>query len=366
MYLVPVIQLGIKIEITSCHQILMRHLHLPECRLSKTLSNSKIRHEVVEIANKMCWIKCINRIKRQHTDFCLVDLLYLPGYYNSTPCIPAPKQMLLLSACHIFSIAFHHRCHLMKMITCSQCNWLQFVVRYLALLNEKNHVIVSEFCRCLHLLWSHVHIQCLFFIFKMYTWIELKFLILECYMPVATRRALSFVTCFDLQWATHQDYANATIPLKRTPEEVDTMFRSLTWCGGSSASLTFALLSQSEVLKLGKMQWFLPRNTLVVLTLALFRMVGATVAAALARDMKYNLHAKLCARWDWSLLKLFPQAAQQALDVDIPVDWDNVQSDEKRTQILKTAPEMVGWQQLYHAKPEIFFTIPSWDLVRLH
>jgi hypothetical protein len=63
-------------------------------------------------------------------------------------------------------------------------------------------------------------------------------------------------------------------------------------------------------------------------------MVGATVGAALTRDMKYNLHAKLCARWDWSLLKLFPQTAQQALDVDIPFDWDNGQGDEKRTQIL--------------------------------
>jgi hypothetical protein len=41
-------------------------------------------------------------------------------------------------------------------------------------------------------------------------------------------------------------------------------------------------------------------------------------------------------------LKLFPQTAQQALDVDIPVDRENGQSDEKRTQILQTAPEMVG------------------------
>jgi hypothetical protein len=53
MHLVPVIQLGIEIARTRCHQILRKQLHLPECRLSKTLSNSKIRHEVVvEIANK--------------------------------------------------------------------------------------------------------------------------------------------------------------------------------------------------------------------------------------------------------------------------------------------------------------------------
>jgi hypothetical protein len=62
----------------------------------------------------------------------------------------------------------------------------------------------------------------------MYTQIALKFLVLECYIPVATRLALSFVTCFDLQLAMHQDDANATIPLERTPEEVDTTFRSLT------------------------------------------------------------------------------------------------------------------------------------------
>ena len=53
MHLVPVMQLGIEIDITRCHQILRKQSHLPECRLSKTLSNSKIRHEVLEIANKM-------------------------------------------------------------------------------------------------------------------------------------------------------------------------------------------------------------------------------------------------------------------------------------------------------------------------
>jgi hypothetical protein len=51
-HLVPVIQLEIKIARACCHQFLRQQLHLPECRLSKTLSNSKIRHEVVEIANK--------------------------------------------------------------------------------------------------------------------------------------------------------------------------------------------------------------------------------------------------------------------------------------------------------------------------
>ena len=59
----------------------------------------------------------------------------------------------------------------------------------------------------------------------MYTSIALKFLILECYIPVAKRLALSFVTCFDLQCAMHQD---AIIPFERTHEEVDTTIRSLT------------------------------------------------------------------------------------------------------------------------------------------
>ena len=89
-----------------------------------------------------------------------MDSLYLPGYNNSTPCIPAPKQMLQLYTCHRFSIAFHHHCHLMKMITCSQCNRQQFVVRYLAFLNAENHEIFKnarEFCRCIYLLYSHVH-----------------------------------------------------------------------------------------------------------------------------------------------------------------------------------------------------------------
>ena len=58
-HLVPVIQLGIEIARTRCHQILRKQWHLSECRLSKILSNSKIRHEVVEIAKKMCRHKCI-------------------------------------------------------------------------------------------------------------------------------------------------------------------------------------------------------------------------------------------------------------------------------------------------------------------
>jgi hypothetical protein len=53
MHLVPVIQLEIEIERTRRHLILRRQSHLAECRLSKTLSNSNIRHEVVETANKM-------------------------------------------------------------------------------------------------------------------------------------------------------------------------------------------------------------------------------------------------------------------------------------------------------------------------
>jgi hypothetical protein len=59
MHLVPVIQLATEIARTRCHQILRRQSHLAECRLSKTLSNSKIRPEVVETANKMSRQKCI-------------------------------------------------------------------------------------------------------------------------------------------------------------------------------------------------------------------------------------------------------------------------------------------------------------------
>jgi len=63
-------------------------------------------------------------------------------------------------------------------------------------------------------------------------------------------------------------------------------------------------------------------------------MLGVSVATASTRYTYLDLHAKFWARWDWRLLRLFPQTTQQALDVDIPVDWDNVQSDEKITQIL--------------------------------
>jgi hypothetical protein len=46
----------------------------------------------------------------------------------------------------------------------------------------------------------------------------MKFLILECYIPVATRLvALSFVIGFDLQGAMHLDDANAAFPLERIP-----------------------------------------------------------------------------------------------------------------------------------------------------
>jgi hypothetical protein len=59
MHLVPVIQLEIEIARTLRHQLLRRQSHLPECMLSKTLSNFKKGHEVVEIFNKMCRQNCI-------------------------------------------------------------------------------------------------------------------------------------------------------------------------------------------------------------------------------------------------------------------------------------------------------------------
>ncbi len=58
MHLVPVIQLEIEIARTRRHQLLRRQSHLAECILSKTFSNFKNRHEVVEIFNKMCQQKC--------------------------------------------------------------------------------------------------------------------------------------------------------------------------------------------------------------------------------------------------------------------------------------------------------------------
>jgi hypothetical protein len=59
LHLVPIIQLEIEIARTRRHQLLRRQSHLPEYILSKTLSNFKNRHEVVEIFNKMCQQKCI-------------------------------------------------------------------------------------------------------------------------------------------------------------------------------------------------------------------------------------------------------------------------------------------------------------------
>ena len=51
MHLVPVIQIEIEIARTRRHQLLRRQSHSPECLLSKTLSNFKNRHEVVERHN---------------------------------------------------------------------------------------------------------------------------------------------------------------------------------------------------------------------------------------------------------------------------------------------------------------------------
>ncbi len=53
MHLGPVIQLEIEIARTRRHQLLRRQSHLPECMLSKTLSNFRNKHEVVKIFNKM-------------------------------------------------------------------------------------------------------------------------------------------------------------------------------------------------------------------------------------------------------------------------------------------------------------------------
>ena len=59
MHLVPIIQLEIKITKTRRHQHVRRQSCLPKCRPSRRFSNSKNRHEVIKIANKMCRQKCI-------------------------------------------------------------------------------------------------------------------------------------------------------------------------------------------------------------------------------------------------------------------------------------------------------------------
>ncbi len=97
MHLVPVIQLEIEIARTLRHQLLRRHSHSPECILSKTLSNFKNRHEVLEIFNKMSWQKCIwfqsSNLKsklREHVttnlwgDSCICLNAYFPRHFKTT------------------------------------------------------------------------------------------------------------------------------------------------------------------------------------------------------------------------------------------------------------------------------------------
>ncbi|KAI2498690.1 hypothetical protein MHU86_15812 [Fragilaria crotonensis] len=59
MHLVPGIQLDNRIARRRRHRIPRKPSQLPECGVSKTLQNSMNSHEVVEIANKMCWPTCI-------------------------------------------------------------------------------------------------------------------------------------------------------------------------------------------------------------------------------------------------------------------------------------------------------------------
>ena len=136
MYLVPVIQLEIEITRTSCRQILRRQLHLTECRPTKTLSKSKkwtwgCWDSQQNVSDKLYQVNQAAAYRVLLGGFALLS--WVQKFNTVHSCSQANA---LLYACHRFSIAAHHRCLLMKMITCLQCNWLQFVVRYLALLNE--------------------------------------------------------------------------------------------------------------------------------------------------------------------------------------------------------------------------------------
>jgi hypothetical protein len=77
----PIVEIDTELLQSNC---------LRNCHYNHSSLSILPRPEVVEIANKMCRTKCIKKIMHQNTDFCLVDLLYLAGYYNSTPCIPGP------------------------------------------------------------------------------------------------------------------------------------------------------------------------------------------------------------------------------------------------------------------------------------
>jgi hypothetical protein len=87
--------------------------------------------------------------------------------------------------------------------------------------------------------------------------------------------------------------------------------------------------------------------------------MGATVAAALTRDMLSNLPTKLWARWGWSILKLFPKTAQ-ALDINITVDWDYVPSDENRTQLFywEEGQKCLIYAKYFQQRPKWFIPKP--------
>ena len=217
---------------------------------------------------------------RQHTDFCLVDSLYLPGYYNSRPCIPAPKkQMLLLYAFHRFSIAFHHHCHLMKMITCLQCNWSQLLCgtwhfwmkRIMWFLKMRVSSVVANICyKAMYI------IQSLFFILQNVYMNCIEILDTWMLHSCCNKTCIEFCDLFWFAMSNASRWCKCCHSTWKNPLRSWYYIHSLTWCRGSPASLTISLLSQSEVLEFGQVRWF---------TLALFQMVGSNVAAAFIRDM---------------------------------------------------------------------------------
>jgi hypothetical protein len=194
--------------------------------------------------------------------------------------------MLLLYACHRFSIAFHHHCHLMKMITCLQCNWSQLLCgtwhfwmkRIMWFLKMRVSSVVANICyKAMYI------IQSLFFILQNVYMNCIE--ILDTWMLHSCRNK----TCIefrDLFWfavsnasrwckCCHSAWKN---PLRSWYYiQVLDMMQRIPLSYNNCAALT----------KWSPQIWksVMICNTLVVFTSALFRMVGATVAAALTRDM---------------------------------------------------------------------------------
>ena len=170
----------------------------------------------------------------------------------------------------------------MKMTTCLQCHWQQYVEWYLAFWMKRilyflNYM--SEFCHCLYLLLSHVHGSKLI-------------LYIVCYIPVATRLALCLwpalvcnLRCILSAQAMHQDDPNATATLERTLKNL--ILHSNPWHATEDPPPLLQLHCSHNV----------------------------------TQDLNMMIHA------------LQHISTQALLDVDIPDDWNYVKSHKIRTQI---------------------------------